>query len=96
MHRRTPCVIIGKYHKKAIYAPRARSFASAYAQGEGLIKIRSRDKGTRGHWHFDGQTLHVQFDDPVRAITPGQSVVLYNGSSVIGGGIIRRALPQKP
>ena len=83
------------WHDQLI-AERVNLLQPAYAQGEGLIKIRSRDKGTRGHWHFDGQTLHVQFDDPVRAITPGQSVVLYNGSSVIGGGIIRHALPQKP
>lgn len=31
----------------------------------------------------------VSFDRPVRAITPGQSVVFYRGEEVIGGGIIR-------
>ena len=30
----------------------------------------------------------VVFDQPERAITPGQSVVFYNGEEVIGGGII--------
>ena len=30
----------------------------------------------------------VKFDSPVRAITPGQSVVFYNENEVIGGGII--------
>ena len=33
--------------------------------------------------------IRVQFDTPQRAITPGQSVVLYNGDRVVGGGIIR-------
>ena len=33
-------------------------------------------------------TVHVCFDRPVRAITPGQSVVLYDGDSVLGGGVI--------
>ena len=32
--------------------------------------------------------LRVEFDEPQRAITRGQSVVLYDGDVVIGGGII--------
>ena len=32
--------------------------------------------------------LRIEFDQPQRAITPGQSVVLYDGDIVIGGGII--------
>ena len=37
-------------------------------------------------------TLRVTFDRPQRAIAPGQSVVLYDGDVVIGGGTITRAL----
>ncbi len=33
-------------------------------------------------------TLLVRFDEPQRAITPGQAVVLYDGDTVIGGGTI--------
>jgi len=32
----------------------------------------------------------VVFDEPQRAITPGQAVVLYDGDTVIGGGTILR------
>jgi len=32
--------------------------------------------------------LHVEFDSPQRAITPGQAVVLYDGDVVVGGGTI--------
>jgi tRNA-specific 2-thiouridylase len=34
--------------------------------------------------------LHVIFDEPQRAICKGQSVVLYDGDVVIGGGIISK------
>lgn len=37
----------------------------------------------------DENTLLVEFDEPIRAISPGQSVVLYDGDTVIGGGIIK-------
>ena len=32
--------------------------------------------------------IRVDFDEPVRAISPGQSVVLYDGDVVVGGGFI--------
>ena len=34
-------------------------------------------------------TVSVEFDEPIRAISPGQSLVLYDGDYVVGGGIIR-------
>lgn len=33
--------------------------------------------------------LHLVFDEPQRAITRGQAVVLYDGDTVVGGGVIR-------
>ena len=32
--------------------------------------------------------LRVVFDEPQRAVTRGQSVVLYDGDTVVGGGTI--------
>jgi tRNA-specific 2-thiouridylase len=37
------------------------------------------------------RSVRVRFDDPRRAIAPGQSVVLYDGNRVLGGATIRRA-----
>ena len=36
----------------------------------------------------DGGFARVEFDSPQRAITPGQTVVLYDGDDVVGGGTI--------
>lgn len=36
----------------------------------------------------DNNTLHITFDEPQRAISKGQAVVLYDGEYVIGGGTI--------
>ena len=41
----------------------------------------------------DGR-LYVYFDEPQRAITPGQAVVLYDGDFVAGGGIIEEAVTE--
>lgn len=38
--------------------------------------------------HSDG-TLHIAFDEPQRALSPGQSAVFYRNDRVLGGGIIQ-------
>ena len=35
-----------------------------------------------------GNRFRLTFDEPQRAVTPGQAVVLYNGDTVLGGGTI--------
>ena len=37
---------------------------------------------------IDNDRIHVIFDLPQRAIAPGQSVVLYDGDTVVGGAVI--------
>ena len=38
-----------------------------------------------------GETAEVVFDAPQRAVSPGQSVVFYDGDIVVGGGVIARS-----
>ena len=40
------------------------------------------------------RTIRLTFDRPQRAITPGQTVVLYDGDTVVGGAAILRSLPD--
>lgn len=37
---------------------------------------------------LEGDKVNIKFNEPQRAITPGQSVVLYDDDMVLGGGII--------
>ena len=53
------------------------------------VKIRYSHRGSMATVEQTGEdSLHIEFDEPQRAVTPGQSAVLYDGSTVIGGGII--------
>lgn len=54
-------------------------------------KVRYKDIATCAFAkQLDSETIQVIFDEPKRAITPGQSVVLYDGDDVVGGGVIDR------
>ena len=40
----------------------------------------------------DGNTMRIRSLVPQRAVTPGQSAVLYDGERCLGGGIVTRVL----
>lgn len=52
------------------------------------IKIRYSAKAAPGKIMQYGDRIKVEFDEPQRAVTPGQSAVFYIDSVVLGGGKI--------
>lgn len=54
-------------------------------------KIRYKSRSAPATLAIAGDAAHVRFDEPQRAVTPGQAVVFYNGEVVLGGGTIERS-----
>ena len=54
-------------------------------------KIRYRQADQACVVTANGAILEVTFQEPQRAVTPGQSVVFYEGDVCLGGGVIERA-----
>ncbi|GAB5411743.1 MAG: tRNA 2-thiouridine(34) synthase MnmA [Chlamydiales bacterium] len=53
-------------------------------------KIRYRQEDSSCTVTKKGELLHVTFKDPQKAVTPGQSVVFYQGNSCLGGATISK------
>ncbi len=56
------------------------------------IRYRQPDQAVEIEQH--GDRLVARFEQPQRAVTPGQSIVFYDGPLCLGGAVITRALPE--
>jgi len=60
---------------------------------EASVRIRYRGKDVRAVVEpLGGERVRVEFRSPQRAVAPGQSVVMYAGDELLGGGRILEAL----
>jgi tRNA-specific 2-thiouridylase len=59
-----------------------------------LVRVRYRHPGAPARLELEANgTLRVHFDEPVRAVAPGQAAVFYDGDVVLGGGWIKGQIP---
>ena len=89
-------VVIGEAEDvftKELYFEQPNCMAvEAFCDGDRFLgKVRYGHKGTMcAVEHTENGLLKCIFDEPVRAVTPGQAVVLYRDGYVAGGGTIVR------
>ena len=87
-------VVIGTYEESLTYTLRANelNFMSVEDITEPIrvfAKIRYNHKGAWCSVEKTGEDeITCTFEEPIRAVTPGQAVVLYDGEYVLGGGTI--------
>ena len=87
-------VVIGTYEESLTHTLRANelNFMSVEDITEPVrvfAKIRYNHKGAWCTVEKTGEDeITCTFDEPIRAVTPGQAVVLYDGEYVLGGGTI--------
>jgi tRNA-specific 2-thiouridylase len=66
------------------------SIAPSAAPVRAEVKIRNKHVAAPATLYpmDGGSRIEVRFDEPQRAITPGQAAVFYSGDLVLGGGWI--------
>lgn len=69
--------------------PKAREFKCT-----AKFRYRQKDQGVTVILGDNG-TCKVLFDEPQKAVTPGQAVVFYDGEACLGGGIIDTTMDKK-
>jgi tRNA-specific 2-thiouridylase len=78
-----------------LYSQRLRTEAPTWVAGDApaaaflcTARTRYRQSDQACEVHVRDGSLEVHFDEPQRAATPGQSVVLYDGDVCLGGAVI--------
>ncbi|MGZ8379537.1 MAG: tRNA 2-thiouridine(34) synthase MnmA [Gemmatirosa sp.] len=60
------------------------------------VQVRHRARAVPAELvRIDGDVVELALQEPVAAITPGQSAVLYAGAQLLGGGFIETAVGQR-
>ena len=58
------------------------------------VRYRQSDQAAQLEPRPDG-TVRILFDEPQRAVTPGQYAVAYDGERCLGGAVIESLVPSE-
>ena len=78
----------GELLSEGLAADQVNCLVDAFPE-EAWAKIRYAHRAARCRISYNGDRLIVRFAEPQEAVSPGQSVVLYDDATVLGGGIIQ-------
>ena len=59
---------------------------------ECMVRIKHRQPLEKAVAVREGEDVHFYFENPQRAIAPGQYAVAYDGQICLGGGVINRSI----
>jgi tRNA-specific 2-thiouridylase len=89
-------VVVGP--EEELYCTQARVSDVAWVAGQApaasfqsMVRVRYRAKAAVALVEIDGATARIAFHEPQKAVAPGQSLVMYNGDAVLGGGFLEAA-----
>ncbi len=84
-------------YSQGLIASSVRWVSGQAPQGEieCKVRVRYRSPGAKAVLTVRGGAAGAFFQEPQRAVAPGQAAVFYDGEEVLGGGIIERALTSR-
>ncbi|MDO8500266.1 MAG: tRNA 2-thiouridine(34) synthase MnmA [Gemmatimonadaceae bacterium] len=93
-------VVIGPREElmgRGVIAREVNWLADAPSVGSAVsVRVRHRAPLAPGEMiRHESDEIEIALDEPVSAITPGQSIVLYDGDRVLGGGFIEAAAESR-
>ena len=90
-------VVVGKdeeLYSRTLFARRVNLISTAELREPMRVAVKIRHKHQPAPAMIESagrDEIRVTFDDPQRAITPGQAAVFYDGDTVVGGGWIENS-----